>query len=714
MSSAMRTWPGKPYPQGATWDGEGTNFSIFSEHADGVELCLFDNPEDSEPTHVVELHERTNLNWHVYLPDVRPGQLYGYRVHGPWDPHNGHRFNHHKLLLDPYAKSVAGEITWDETVFGYQVGTDDTVMDRRDSAGSMSKCVVVDPAFEWGDDRKPNVPWNRTVIYESHVKGMTMQHPGVPEHLRGTYLGMSYDPIIDHLLSLGVTAIELLPVHEFTNDHFLVEKGLRNYWGYNSIAFLSPTSRYATERSRHTLNEFKTMVKRFHAAGIEVILDVVYNHTGEGNHMGPTLSLRGVDNKSYYRLVAGDERHYMDYTGTGNSLNMVHARTMQLMMDSLRYWTLDMHVDGFRFDLAPVLARELHEVNRLGTFFDIIQQDPVLSQVKLIAEPWDLGEGGYMVGEFPIGWAEWNGEYRDAVRSFWRGDPGKLPEMASRLSGSADIFAASRRNTYASINFVTAHDGYTLADLTAFEAKHNEANGEDNNDGHNHNLSRNWGAEGPTGNVGVNALRLQMRKNFIATLMFSQGVRMLLGGDEMGRSQGGNNNAYCQDNEISWVDWDLDDDQVELLDFTRRAVEIFNDHAVLRRRAFFTGNPIAGDGVKDVTWLRPDGTEMQGDDWHAGDAFCMGMLIDGQATDEVDERGRAAKGDTILLVLNSGETSRSFSMPDMDRRGAWEVLLDTAREDQEGNLRQLPGLVVPAHSLSLSRFVGDREARGGG
>ena len=708
----MRAWPGKPYPQGATWDGEGTNFSIFSEHADGVELCLFDNPSDAEPSHVIELHDRTNLNWHCYLPDVRPGQLYGYRVHGRWEPMQGHRFNANKLLIDPYAKSVAGSIKWNDDVFGYKVGEGDLVMDTRDSAGSMPKCVVVDPAFEWGEDRKPNHEWNRTVIYEAHVKGMTMLHPGVPEHLRGTYLGMAYEPIIDHLLSLGVTAIELLPVHEFTTDRFLVEKELTNYWGYNSIAFLSPSARYATLKSRHTLNEFKSMVKSFHRAGIEVILDVVYNHTGEGNHMGPTLSLRGVDNKSYYRLMQGDERHYMDFTGTGNSLNMVHSRTMQLIMDSLRYWAVDMHVDGFRFDLAPVLARELHDVNRLGTFFDIIQQDPILSQTKLIAEPWDLGEGGYMVGDFPVGWAEWNGEYRDAVRSFWRGDPGKLPEMASRLSGSSDIFAASGRNTYASINFVTAHDGFTLADVTAYEQKHNEANGEDNQDGHNHNLTRNWGAEGPTELHEVNTMRLQMRKNMMATLIFSQGVRMILGGDEMGRTQQGNNNAYCQDNEISWVDWNLDDDGKELLAFTQQAIDIFRNHAVLRRRAFFTGSPIAGDGVKDLTWIRADGQEMEGDDWANGELRCFGMLIDGQATDEVDHRGHSAKGDTLLMVLNSGEGARQFTVPAMDRRGAWEVLLHTAKADQEGSLEQRPGIIAPPHSLILLRHHGDREAKG--
>ncbi|MBC7461514.1 MAG: glycogen debranching protein GlgX [Thermoleophilia bacterium] len=711
MSSDIRSWPGKPYPQGATWDGEGTNFSIFSEHAEGVELCLFANPSDREPTAVVELNDRTNLNWHCYLPDVRPGQLYGYRVQGAWAPEQGHRFNPNKLLIDPYAKSVAGSIKWTDDVFGYKVGEGDLVMDTRDSAGSMPKCVVVDAAFEWGEDRKPCHDWNRTVIYEAHVKGMTMRHPGVPEHLRGTYLGMAYEPIIEHLLSLGVTAIEMLPVHEFTTDRFLVEKELTNYWGYNSIAFLSPAARYATNQSRHTLNEFKSMVKTFHRAGIEVILDVVYNHTGEGNHMGPTLSLRGVDNKSYYRLMPGDERHYMDFSGTGNSLNVVHSRTMQLIMDSLRYWAIDMHVDGFRFDLAPVLARELHDVNRLGTFFDIIQQDPILSQVKLIAEPWDLGAGGYMVGDFPVGWAEWNGEYRDAVRSYWRGDAGKLPEMASRLSGSSDIFAASGRNTYASINFVTAHDGFTLADTTMYEQKHNEANGENNNDGHNNNLTRNWGAEGPTEIEGINAMRLQMRKNFLATLIFSQGVRMILGGDEMGRTQQGNNNAYAQDNEISWVDWNLSSDDQELLDFTRQAIDIFKNHAVLRRRAFFTGSPVAGDGNKDLTWVRPDGEEMQTDDWNDAEERCMGMLIDGQATDEVDERGHSAKGDTLLMVLNSGGGARKFTMPTMDRRGAWEVLLDTTNPAAEGSFEQRSAIHVPPHSLVLLRHHGDREAR---
>jgi glycogen operon protein len=703
----VRVWPGKPYPQGATWDGEGVNFSIFSEHADGVELCLFDNPDDGEASHVIELTERTNLNWHVYLPDVRPGQLYGFRVHGPWDPNHGHRFNPNKLLIDPYAKSVAGEIHWSDEVFGYEVGEDDTVMDTRDSAAFMPKCVVIDPSFEWTGDRKPNIPWNRTVIYECHVRGMTMLHPEVPEHLRGTYLGMAHEVIIDHLLDLGVTAVELMPVHEFTTDRFLVEKGLTNYWGYNSIAFLSPAERYTTLRSRHKLNEFKSMVKAFHRAGIEIILDVVYNHTGEGNHMGPTLSLRGVDNKSYYRLMPGDQRHYMDFTGTGNSLNMMHSRTMQLIMDSLRYWAVDMHVDGFRFDLAPVLARELYEVNRLGTFFDIIQQDPTLSQVKLIAEPWDLGEGGYHVGNVPVGWAEWNGEYRDAVRRFWRGDSGTLAELASRLSGSSDIFAASGRRTYASVNFVTAHDGFTLADLTAFEKKHNDANGEGGKDGHEPNYSRNWGAEGPTKNDDVRRLRTQMRKNLLGTLIFSQGVRMLLGGDELGRTQHGNNNAYCQDNEISWVDWTSTAESREILEFTKEALRIFRDNPVLRHRSFFTGRPLEGEDVKDLTWLGQNGAEMDDDDWKDPSQHCLGMLIDGQATDELDERGRLTAGDTLLLVLNGGEKACKFTLPE-GKRGSWDVLLRSVPADN--GLHQRGSLAIPAHSLTLLRFVADPAA----
>ena len=703
----LRVWPGAPYPLGATWDGEGTNFSIFSEHATGVELCLFDEHGQERR---IELVERTDLIWHAYLPDVRPGQLYGYRLQGPYEPAEGHRFNPNKLVLDPYAKAVNGDIEWNDALFGYQVGEPeaDLTFDERDSAPYMPKCSVIDPSFTWGDDRPPNVPFNRSLIYECHVRGMTMLHPGVPPELRGTYLGMASDPIIDHLLSLGVTAVELMPVHQFVKDRYLVDKGLTNYWGYNSIAFLAPENRYAaSSRPGSHVSEFKSMVKAFHRAGIEVILDVVYNHTGEGNHMGPTIGLRGVDNQAYYRLNPGDERYYFDFTGTGNSLNMRHPRTVQLIFDSLRYWVGDMHVDGFRFDLAPVLARELYEVDRLGAFFDIMQQDPVLSQVKLIAEPWDLGEGGYQIGNFPVGWAEWNGEYRDGVRSFWRADPGKSGVLASRISGSSDLYAAGGRRTYASVNFVTAHDGFTLHDLVSYEHKHNEANGEDNRDGADDNLSRNWGVEGPTDNPAVIAMRQRMKKNFLATLVFSQGVRMLLGGDEMGRTQGGNNNAYCQDNEISWVHWDLDQQGRELLAFTRDILRIFRDNPVFRRRGFFTGRPVRGE-IKDVTWLHPSGREMTDEDWADGMLRSVGMLIDGEATDEVDERGRPVRGRTVLLMLNGGENSRRFVIPELGLPGIWVELMNTSRSGTRPIRRRAVNLL--AHSMILAELTRDPPA----
>jgi isoamylase len=704
----LRVWPGTPYPLGATWDGEGTNFAIFSEHATGVELCLFD--EQGHETRI-ELLERTDLIWHAYLPDVRPGQLYGYRLQGPYEPAEGHRFNPNKLVLDPYAKAINGDVEWNDALFGYRVGDpeEDLSFDDRDSAQFMPKCAVIDPSFTWGDDRRPGVPFNRSLIYECHVRGMTMLHPGVPQELRGTYLGMASDPIIDHLLSLGVTAVELMPVHQFVKDRYLVEKGLTNYWGYNSIAFLAPENRYAaSSRPGSHVSEFKSMVKAFHRAGIEVILDVVYNHTGEGNQMGPTIGLRGVDNQAYYRLNPGDERYYFDFTGTGNSLNMRHPRTVQLIFDSLRYWVGDMHVDGFRFDLAPVLARELYEVDRLAAFFDIMQQDPVLSQVKLIAEPWDLGEGGYQIGNFPVGWAEWNGEYRDGVRAFWRGDPGKSGELASRISGSSDLYAAGGRRTYASVNFVTAHDGFTLHDLVSYEHKHNEANGEDNRDGADDNLSRNWGVEGPTDNPAVIAMRQRMKKNLLSTLVFSQGVRMLLGGDEMGRTQGGNNNAYCQDNEISWVHWDLDQEGRELLAFTRDILRIFRDNPVFRRRGFFTGRPVRGE-IKDVTWLHPSGREMTDEDWADGMLRSIGMLIDGEATDEVDERGRPIRGSTVLLMLNGGENSRRFVIPQLGLPGVWVELMNTSRT---GTRQIRRGAVnVLAHSMILAELTRDPPAR---
>jgi len=706
VADLFRIWPGAPYPQGANWDGEGVNFSLFSEHAEAVELCLFDHPYDAEASHRIQLRDRTDLIWHCYLPDARPGQLYGYRVHGPYDPGRGHRFNPNKLLLDPYAKAISGTIKWDDSLYGYTIGdpNEDLSFDERDSAGGMPKSVVVDSAFTWGDDRKPRTPWNRTVIYECHVRGMTMRHPDLPEGIRGTYLALAHDPIIDHLLSLGVTSVELMPVHQFVADRRLVDTGLTNYWGYNSIGFLAPHVGYATAGRGHQVDEFKTMVKALHRAGIEVILDVVYNHTGEGNELGPTLSLRGVDNASFYRLQPDDPRYYMDFTGTGNSMNMLHPRTIQLIMDSLRYWVRDMHVDGFRFDLAPVLARELYEVNRLGTFFDIIQQDPDLSQVKLIAEPWDVGPGGYQVGNFPIGWAEWNGKYRDCVRRFWRGDPGQVAELASRLSGSSDLYEAGGRRTYASVNFVTAHDGFTLNDLVSYEQKHNDANGDNNQDGSNENWSRNWGAEGPTDSARVGRIRERMKRNLLATVVFSQGVRMVLGGDELGRTQGGNNNAYCQDNETSWMDWQLDPEDEELLRFTRTILRIFHSNPVLRRRTFFTGRPIADGGVKDLTWVRPDGEEMRHEDWQDSENHILGMLLHGQATDEVDERGRPIFGDTLLLLLNGGSRSRYFTMPGVEGQGSWQELVNTSRPELPRRTVRAEGVMLVAHSLMLLRF----------
>jgi glycogen operon protein len=626
---------------------------------------------------------------------VRPGQLYGYRVHGPYAPEDGHRFNAAMLLIDPYARAITGTIRWSDALFAYTPGhpREDLSFKSEDSAPNMPRGVVVETAFSWGDDRPPKTPWNRTVIYECHVKGMTMRHPEIPEPLRGTYLGLSMDPIIEHLLSLGVTAIELMPVHHFVHDRHVVERGLRNYWGYNSIGFFAPHVEYATSGFGRQVTEFKTMVKRFHRAGIEVILDVVYNHTGEGNHLGPTLCLRGVDNASYYRLVPDNKRFYMDFTGCGNSLNAQHPRTLQLIMDSLRYWVTEMHVDGFRFDLAPALARELYEVDRLGSFFDIIHQDPVLCQVKLIAEPWDLGPGGYQVGNFPAGWAEWNGKYRDAVRRFWRGDPGQVPELASRLSGSSDLYGWSLRSPFASINFVTCHDGYTLDDLVSYEHKHNEANLEDNRDGSNDNWSRNWGAEGPTDDPGILALRERMKRNFLAMLAFSQGVPMLSAGDEMGRTQRGNNNGYCQDNETSWVNWDLDDHQHALLGFTRRVFGVLRDNPVLRRRSFFSGRPVSPDGHKDVLWLRPDGNELTDRDWASPERQILGMLLPGTATDEVDAKGRPITGNTLLLLLNAGSRTVMFKLPSMPAPGAWHELVDTEAEG---------GRSVKAHNVRLA------------
>ncbi len=703
----MRVWPGQPYPLGATWDGEGVNFALFSETATAVELCLFDDENAAIEKEKIRIQENTDHVWHCYLPDARPGQYYGWRVHGPYKPEEGHRFNPAKLLIDPYARAITGAIKWSNALFAYKVGgpREDLEPDPDNSAGGVPKCVVVDNAFTWDADRPPATPWNRTIIYECHVKGMTVKHPGVAENLRGTYLGLCSDPMLDYFTALGVTALELLPVHQFVVDRQLPERNLTNYWGYNSIGFFAPDVRYATRGLGNQVYEFKSMVKKLHSAGIEVILDVVYNHTGEGNHLGPTLSLKGIDNVAYYRLEQ-DKRFYTDFTGTGNSLNMRHPRTIQLIMDSLRYWVTEMHVDGFRFDLAPVLARELYEVDRLSAFFDIIQQDPVLSTVKLIAEPWDVGPGGYQVGNFPIRWAEWNGKYRDALRRFWRGDQGVVPELASRLSGSSDLYQWSGRSAYASINFVVAHDGFTLHDLVSYEHKHNEANGEENRDGHNDNLSRNWGVEGPTNDPKVLDIRYHVMKSFVASLAFSQGVPMLSHGDEIARTQGGNNNAYCQDNDITWVNWDLDDRQRDLLSFTQRVLAIRKANPVLRRRHFFRGRDPQSEFGRDVMWIRPDGREMEQGDWENGNNHVLGMLISGEATDERDERGRPIRGDTLLLVVNGGDSAAKFTLPTLEAIGFWMELLDTTHEERR--TAEEGSVTVNAHSLVLLRHGTER------
>jgi isoamylase len=700
----MRVWPGSPSPLGATWDGEGTNFAIFSEYATSVDLCLFHHPEDAKEAARIRLRERTDQIWHAYLPDVRPGQLYGFRAHGPYAPEEGHRFNPAKLLLDPYAKAISGTIRWSDALSGYSmeppIDRRDLVPDGADSAGGIPKSVVVESAFSWGDDKHPRTPWNRTVIYEAHVKGMTMLHPDVPEEIRGTYLGLATDPIVDHLLSLGVTAIELLPVHHFVTERRLAGLGLVNYWGYASIGYFAPDVRYATGALGQQVAEFKSMVKRFHRAGIEVILDVVYNHTAEGNHLGPTLSFRGIDNSAYYRLEP-NRRFYTDWTGTGNTVDIRHSRTIQLVMDSLRYWATDMHVDGFRFDLAPVLARGEVDVSPFAEFFDVVRQDPVVSKTKLIAEPWDLGPGGYQVGRFPIGWGEWNGNYRDTTRRYWRGDPGQVGDFASRLAGSSELFEHSQRNPQASINFVTCHDGFTLHDLVSYEQKHNEANGEDGRDGSDDNLSRNWGVEGPTEAVHVMRIRERIKRNFIATLAFSQGVPMISHGDELGRTQQGNNNAYCQDNPLTWIDWRLTPLQRQLLDFTRVAFAIRAQNSVLRRRNFFRHQPDHPGGVKDLTWLRTDGNEMTEADWSDPSNHVLGMLILGEATDEIDERGRRLLGEAILLLVNGGARSRPFTLPQVETPGVWVEIMNTAHPDpravREGRLS------LVAHSLVLLR-----------
>jgi isoamylase len=669
-------WPGKPYPRGATWDGQGVNFALFSEHAEKVELVLYDERGRRELQRIV-LKERTDHVWHCYLPEALPGMSYGYHVYGPYKPEEGHRFNPHKLLVDPYARDFAGRLRWSDALYGYTVGhrRADLSFDRRDSAAYVPKCRIVDTAFTWDHDRHPEVPWSETVIYEAHVRGLTMRHPGVPEALRGTYGGLASEAVIDHLRRLGVTTLELLPIHAFPNDRYLEEKGLQNYWGYNTLGFFAPEPRYARG---HPVKEFKSMVKALHSAGIEVILDVVYNHSCEGNHLGPTLSLRGIDNAVYYTL-AEERRYNADSTGCGNSLNVEHPRVLQLVMDSLRYWVEEMHVDGFRFDLATTLAREGGRVAHRGKFLAAVRQDPVLSRVKLIAEPWDLGDDGYQVGRFPVGWSEWNDRYRDGVRSYWKGDGGVIGEFARRLTGSSDLYAHARRRPTASINFLSAHDGFTLHDLVSYNDKHNEANGEDNRDGHNHNLSWNCGVEGPTDDAEVLALRERQKRNFLATLFLSQGVPMLLAGDEMGRTQQGNNNAYAQDNEISWVDWTLTPQREALLEFTRRLVSLRRRHPSFRRREFFLGHPVGAGPLKDLLWLRPDGLEMTEAEWETDFARCLGMYLSGTALSGDDARGRPLRDDDFLLLFNAHHEDMDFRIPDIGD-GAWQAVIDTSVE----------------------------------
>ncbi len=696
--------PGSRFPLGATPDEHGTNFAFFSENAAGVELCLYDAAGREE--RCVPLWETTAHVWHGYLAGVGPGQQYGYRVRGPWEPEAGHRFNAAKLLIDPYARALSNAVDWRAPVFGYRLDKGDLILDKQDDAWGVPKGIVIDNAFDWGDDRRPNVALHNTVIYELHVKGFTAQHPDLPEELRGTYAGLASPPVIAYLKELGVTAVELLPVHAFLDDAHLLDQGLRNYWGYNTIGFFAPEARYAASGAHGgQVTEFKAMVKALHAAGIEVILDVVYNHTAEGNHLGPTLSFRGIDNASYYRLVPDQPRFYMDYTGTGNTLNAVHPQVLQLIMDSLRYWVTEMHVDGFRFDLASALAREFHDVDRLSSFFAVIHQDPVLSRVKLIGEPWDVGEGGYQVGNFPALWSEWNDKYRDTVRAYWKAGDVTVAELAYRLTGSSDLYQGDGRRPYASINFITAHDGFTLQDLVSYNEKHNEANGEGNRDGHDHNLSWNHGVEGPSDDAAIIAAREQTKRNLMATLLLSQGVPMLAHGDELGRTQGGNNNVYAQDNALSWVDWNLDDRKRAFLEFTRALIAVRDRHPSLGRPRFFQGRKIRGSKVEDLAWFRPDGEPMTEEEWEEGWARAISMRLGGKALTEGDAEGKRLVDDDLFLLLNGHYEPVQFCVPP-EGNDEWHVMVDTATGEVDTSDRVITAgrnFDVPARSLMLLR-----------
>jgi isoamylase len=704
----MRVWPGRPSPLGATWDGKGVNFAVFSEHATQIDLCLFDSAGATCETHRLPLPEYTDHVWHGYLPDVRPGQLYGLRAHGPYQPHRGMRFNANKVLLDPYAKAIGRDLTWNDAAFGYKVGdpATDLSFDERDNAATAPLAAVISSNFRWLGDEPPRTPWHKTLIYEVHVKGFSYKSPWVPKEHRGTYEGLASEGSLRHLRSLGVTAVELLPVHHHIDERFLSEKGRANYWGYNTLGFFAPDVRFASDPDPQALvNEFKRMVRTLHRNGFEVILDVVYNHTCEGNQLGPTLSMKGLDNTAYYRLVQGDQRHYMDFTGCGNTLNMQTPRVLQLIMDSLRYWVQEMHVDGFRFDLAAALARELHDVDRLGAFFDIIHQDPVLSQVKLIAEPWDVGPGGYQVGNFPVLWTEWNGKYRDCVRRFWRGDGHTASEFATRLCGSSDLYKHNGRRPYASINFVTSHDGFTLHDLVSYNHKHNEANGQNNDDGDNHNISWNCGAEGPTSNAEIVSLRERQKRNFMATLLLSQGVAMIRSGDEFSQTQNGNNNVYCQDTSLTWLRWKLTEREELFLEFVKKVIKLWREQPVLQRRQFFQGRPIRGQKVRDVQWLTPLGVEMTDHDWNKHYTRCLGMRLEGQMVDEIDERGRHITGDTLLILFNSHNEPIPFRLPPHAESEFWKPELDTATDAIAARMLADEAYPLQARALAVLKLV---------
>jgi glycogen operon protein len=707
----MRVWPGSPYPLGATWDGSGVNFALFSEHAEGVQLCLFDSPNAAMERVCIPLTERTDRIWHAYLPDVRPGQLYGYRVVGPWDPANGHRFNPTKLLLDPYAKVVGRRIQWDHALFAYEPGSDgDGPPEATDSAPFAPLAAVLDPAFTWGDDRPPQTPWHETVIYEVHVRGFTRQHPDIPPELRGSYLGLASSPVIEHLKALGVTAVELMPIHHRADEWHLVQRGMTNYWGYNTLSYFAPDLRLASSASPvESAREFKMMVRALHAAGLEVILDVVYNHTAEGDHRGPSLSLRGIDNASYYRLEPGRPSRYQDFTGCGNTLNMQTPEVLQLIMDSLRYWVQEMHVDGFRFDLASALARELFAVDKLSAFFDVIAQDPALKSVKLIAEPWDVGHGGYQVGNFPPGWTEWNGRYRDAIRRFWRGDEGMLSEVATRIAGSSDLYSTSGRRPHASINFVTAHDGFTLRDLVSYNEKHNEANGEDNRDGDSHNLSWNCGVEGETDDPKVRALRLRQRRNFMVTLAIAQGVPMISGGDEIGRTQQGNNNAYCHDTPLSWTSWDVPEEERAFYGFVQRLLALRAEQPVFRRRRFLRGRR---ESRPDVLWLTPGGEEMTNGDWNDPRRRALGVLLDGDAILEADATGHPIVGDSVYVALNASPGQTAFTLPPRPPGVRWRRVVDTAYPNAAAQSIE-PGTSRTLAPRAAAIFVAPRQPQPG-